>query len=493
MRFGHRTPLWFEPLPFLLHLFILLNIFRCSSILLCVAEMTTTVTTFAGKKLPESSSPSGQLDQTDLERLERHFLRVLNLKSRPRPTVKAKVPARLQALYEQLTNEQNSAHSLPVPPFWNNARTFQPKSDESLSESDMLRFDLHTLPPDEVLEGAELSVFVESGRHRTRAETPAEFSNEKRVLSDERSRKLNRKEENQLSMTRVVVVEKKKNKKQKDMLMINKDNGGGGLSEFEFELDLEEKTTSEEETSKPRRRRRHPARLRLDAYELVRNHSVLVDTVLVDCDAGERWVSFDLSATVRRWLMSPYKSGTVQLRTSGSKSDCHIVLLQSAKLSSRSPLLTVMTSDADSRANNNGRSRSKRRATTPSRPKSERRQGGNGRRHRHKTYRRRQLCQRHELYVDFESVGWNDWIVAPPGYKAYYCQGDCPFPLNDHLNATNHAIVQTLVHSVNPGAAPKSCCVPTELSPISMLYLDEYDKVVLKTYQDMVVESCGCR
>ncbi|XP_003376584.1 hypothetical protein Tsp_00802 [Trichinella spiralis] len=90
--------------------------------------MTTTVTTFAGKKSPElSSSPNGQLDQTDLERLERHFLRVLNLKSRPRPTVKAKVPARLQALYEQLTNEQNSAQSLPVPPFWNNARTFQPK------------------------------------------------------------------------------------------------------------------------------------------------------------------------------------------------------------------------------------------------------------------------------------------------------------------------------------------------------------------------------
>ncbi|KRY22562.1 Bone morphogenetic protein 4 [Trichinella patagoniensis] len=492
MRFGHCTPLWFEPLPFLLHLLILLNIFCCNSISLSVAEMTTTVTTFAGKKSPElSSSPNGQLDQTDLERLERHFLRVLNLKSRPRPTVKAKVPARLQALYEQLTNEQNSAQSLPVPPFWNNARTFQPKSDESLSESDMLRFDLHTLPPDEVLEGAELSVFVESSRRRTRAETPAFLSNEKRVL-DERNRKVNRKEENQLSMTRVVVVENKTNKKQKDILMINQDNRGGGISELEFELDLEESPKSEEETSK-KHRRRHSARLRLDAYELVRNHSVLVDTVLVDCDAGERWVSFDLSATVRRWLMSPYKSGTVQLRTTGSKSDCHFILLQSAKLSSRSPLLTVMTSDADSRANSNGRNRAKRRAAVPSKPKAERRHGGGGRRHRHKTYRRRQLCQRHELYVDFESVGWNDWIVAPPGYKAYYCQGDCPFPLNDHLNATNHAIVQTLVHSVNPGAAPKSCCVPTELSPISMLYLDEYDKVVLKTYQDMVVESCGCR
>lgn len=101
-------------------------------------------------------------------------------------------------------------------------------------------------------------------------------------------------------------------------------------------------------------------------------------------------------------------------------------------------------------------------------------------------------CRRHALYVDFSDVGWNDWIVAPPGYQAFYCHGDCPFPLADHLNSTNHAIVQTLVNSVN-SSIPKACCVPTELSAISMLYLDEYDKVVLKNYQEMVVEGCGCR
>ncbi|KAK7463912.1 hypothetical protein BaRGS_00038078 [Batillaria attramentaria] len=91
------------------------------------------------------------------------------------------------------------------------------------------------------------------------------------------------------------------------------------------------------------------------------------------------------------------------------------------------------------------------------------------------------------------TLGGNDWIVAPDGYNAYYCQGDCNFPLAHHLNSTNHAIVQTLVNSVDPSAVPKACCVPTELSAISMLYLDEWDKVVLKNYQDMVVEACGCR
>ncbi|XP_028252752.1 LOW QUALITY PROTEIN: bone morphogenetic protein 2-like [Parambassis ranga] len=101
-------------------------------------------------------------------------------------------------------------------------------------------------------------------------------------------------------------------------------------------------------------------------------------------------------------------------------------------------------------------------------------------------------CKRHALYVDFSDVGWNEWIVAPPGYHAFYCHGECPFPLADHLNSTNHAIVQTLVNSVNSNI-PRACCVPTDLSPISLLYLDEYEKVILKNYQDMVVEGCGCR
>lgn len=38
-----------------------------------------------------------------------------------------------------------------------------------------------------------------------------------------------------------------------------------------------------------------------------------------------------------------------------------------------------------------------------------------------------------------------DWIIAPEGYAAYYCEGECAFPLNSYMNATNHAIVQTLV------------------------------------------------
>ncbi|XP_037343661.2 protein DVR-1 [Pungitius pungitius] len=103
------------------------------------------------------------------------------------------------------------------------------------------------------------------------------------------------------------------------------------------------------------------------------------------------------------------------------------------------------------------------------------------------------VCRARRLYIDFKDVGWQDWIIAPQGYLANYCHGECPFPLSESLNGTNHAILQTLVHSLDPHVTPQPCCVPIRLSPISMLYYDNNDNVVLRHYQDMVVDECGCR
>ncbi|GAA6090545.1 bone morphogenetic protein 6 isoform X2 [Tachysurus ichikawai] len=101
-------------------------------------------------------------------------------------------------------------------------------------------------------------------------------------------------------------------------------------------------------------------------------------------------------------------------------------------------------------------------------------------------------CKKHELYVSFRDLGWQDWIIAPEGYAANYCDGECSFPLNAHMNATNHAIVQTLVHLMNPENVPKPCCAPTKLHAISVLYFDDNSNVILKKYKNMVVRACGC-
>ncbi|MEE6487863.1 hypothetical protein FKM82_015062 [Ascaphus truei] len=103
------------------------------------------------------------------------------------------------------------------------------------------------------------------------------------------------------------------------------------------------------------------------------------------------------------------------------------------------------------------------------------------------------ICRRRRLYIDFRDVGWQNWIIAPQGYMANICHGECPFPLTEMLNGSNHAILQTLVHSMDPESTPQPCCVPIKLSPISMLYYDNDDNVVLRHYEDMSVDECGCK
>ncbi|XP_037533100.1 growth/differentiation factor 6-A [Nematolebias whitei] len=113
-----------------------------------------------------------------------------------------------------------------------------------------------------------------------------------------------------------------------------------------------------------------------------------------------------------------------------------------------------------------------------------------GKRHGKKSKSR---CSKKPLHVNFKELGWDDWIIAPLGYEAYHCEGVCDFPLRSHLEPTNHAIIQTLMNSMDPYSTPPSCCVPTKLSPISILYTDSGNNVVYKQYEEMVVEQCGCR
>ncbi|XP_016152413.1 PREDICTED: bone morphogenetic protein 2 [Ficedula albicollis] len=227
---------------------------------------------------------------------------------------------------------------------------------------------------------------------------------------------------------------------------------------------------------------------RINIYEIIKPATAtskdpvtrLLDTRLVHHNAS-KWESFDVTPAVLRWIAHGQPNHgfvveVVHLDKENSASKRHVRISRSLHQDEDSwsqlrPLLVTFGHDGKGHPLH----------------KREKRQAKHKQRKRHKY-----SCKRHPLYVDFNDVGWNDWIVAPPGYSAFYCHGECPFPLADHLNSTNHAIVQTLVNSVN-SKIPKACCVPTELSAISMLYLDENEKVVLKNYQDMVVEGCGCR
>ena len=105
------------------------------------------------------------------------------------------------------------------------------------------------------------------------------------------------------------------------------------------------------------------------------------------------------------------------------------------------------------------------------------------------------LCQRFDMIVDFvDDLNWT-WVVSPKRFNAYMCHGECRFPLASHMNTTNHAIVQTIVHKYDKykKKVPPACCVPTELESFMLLFTDDNGGVQIREYANMLVTGCGCR
>ncbi|XP_028297177.1 inhibin subunit beta Ab [Gouania willdenowi] len=106
------------------------------------------------------------------------------------------------------------------------------------------------------------------------------------------------------------------------------------------------------------------------------------------------------------------------------------------------------------------------------------------------------ICCKRQFYVNFKDIGWSDWIIAPSGYHANYCEGECPSHMQG-LGSSSLSFHSTVInHYRMRGYSPfqnlKSCCVPTRLRPMSMLYYNEEQKIIKKDIQNMIVEECGC-
>ena len=237
----------------------------------------------------------------------------------------------------------------------------------------------------------------------------------------------------------------------------------------------------------------------------------LLGSLLFDINkaSDEKWKVFDVMDALRTWQNGTNVVHNFELQVESVKSGYLMPsyafgLSEHGRTHYQRALLVSFTDDGRTRIPEVGQgsgadTRSRKRAGGGRR---RRRGAQNGdaqmnersKRETRRRKRRKQLCARKKLYVDFKALGWSNWIIAPTGYEAYFCQGYCKFPIPNHLKPTNHALVQTTVNLMDKRRrVPPACCVPHRLSALGMLFIDKGDSVVYKKYDNMVVESCGCK
>ncbi|NP_999820.1 protein DVR-1 homolog precursor [Strongylocentrotus purpuratus] len=227
---------------------------------------------------------------------------------------------------------------------------------------------------------------------------------------------------------------------------------------------------------------------------------VYLDSTIVG--AGDHgWLVFDMTSATSTWRSYPGANVGLQLRVESLQglnidpTDAGVVGVGNNE--GREPFMVVFFQRNEEVIATNSHLRRNRRAATRQkkggkRPRKPDTDNDIASRDSASSLNSDWQCKRKNLFVNFEDLDWQEWIIAPLGYVAFYCQGECAFPLNGHANATNHAIVQTLVHHMSPSHVPQPCCAPTKLSPITVLYYDDSRNVVLKKYKNMVVRACGC-
>jgi len=109
-------------------------------------------------------------------------------------------------------------------------------------------------------------------------------------------------------------------------------------------------------------------------------------------------------------------------------------------------------------------------------------------------------CCRDDMKVNLRELEGFSFIIEPKEFNAYQCRGKCPprfRPLNDHslLQSLMHIKHQkNAVESSSRNRIKKPCCVPSKLSGLPILHLDEDNPSKLKvtTWKSIVVTECAC-
>ncbi|KAK9506259.1 hypothetical protein O3M35_008228 [Rhynocoris fuscipes] len=105
-------------------------------------------------------------------------------------------------------------------------------------------------------------------------------------------------------------------------------------------------------------------------------------------------------------------------------------------------------------------------------------------------------CCRERLLVSFSQLQWDNWIIQPPSYEAYYCKGKCEGVASLSLGSTpyNSVLHKLRMNTELVDKLPeiRPCCAPTQLSSLQIIYVNQNGTFLKSTIPNMSVVSCGC-
>uniref|UniRef100_A0A4W3GUE1 Transforming growth factor beta n=1 Tax=Callorhinchus milii TaxID=7868 RepID=A0A4W3GUE1_CALMI len=211
------------------------------------------------------------------------------------------------------------------------------------------------------------------------------------------------------------------------------------------------------------------------------------------------WLSFDVTHTVRDWLL--HRDRNLGLKLSVHCPCCTFIPLTNSIVPNKSEELEVrFAGNRPEQHRDRVRMRADYRMKTPHllftflppsrlNPRSGKSRGKRAVPGGACSRNVREECCLRNLYVDFrKDLGWK-WIHEPKGYRANLCAGPCPYLWSSD---TMHGKVLNLYSSRNPQASPAPCCVAQDLNPLAVVY---YVGRTAKVAQlsDMSVKTCQCR
>uniref|UniRef100_A0A1A8RJK4 Transforming growth factor beta n=1 Tax=Nothobranchius rachovii TaxID=451742 RepID=A0A1A8RJK4_9TELE len=197
----------------------------------------------------------------------------------------------------------------------------------------------------------------------------------------------------------------------------------------------------------------------------------------------DKWLSFDVTEPLQRWLQEPEDEQSFQLRvfcecgqpsssfsfsisgTENSRGDTAIL----KSMTEQPPYILTMSIPQNMSSHVTSR---KKRSTSD----------------QETCTAQTEACCVRSLYIDFrKDLGWK-WIHKPTGYHANYCMGSCTYIWNAE---NKYSQILALYKHHNPGASAQPCCVPQTLEPLPILYYVGRQHRV-DQLSNMIVKSCKC-